>query len=190
MTEMRTLLFAGILYLIGVITVLFFRPAIMFNEKGEWKEFGTLSSDHTIFPFWMFCIIWAAVSYLICLALVSEHTVKGASVGVVAGLGASMYESEPPEDLVPTLPSKTKSKRQAATIKESMKPGYYMLDAKEMKRSGVPKYLYVGGKGAAPRPVAEPVVPAMSGGKAGKDDSDSDSESDSDKSNSSSDRGD
>jgi hypothetical protein len=159
---MRTLLFAGILYLIGVIAILLFRPAIMFNEKGEWKEFGTISQDHTIFPFWMFCIVWAVISYLSCLILIGEYRLKASAVGVVSGLGASLYESEPPEDLVPVLPSKTRSKKK--NIDTTMKPGYYMLDAKEMKQNGVPKYLYVGGKGLPPVPI-------------GGGDSDSDSDS-------------
>ena len=34
-----------------------------------------------------------------------------------------------------------------------MKPGYYKLDTKELDRTGVPKYLYVGEDMAEPVPV-------------------------------------
>jgi hypothetical protein len=127
----------------------------MFDENKEWKEFGMISNEHTIFPFWMFCIVWAIISYMISLLLVGEFSSK---VAVVAGLGAStpaLYESEPPEDLVPVLPSKTtkKGSNTKSVAAGNMKPGYYMLDAKELDRTGVPKYLYVGEEMSEPVPV-------------------------------------
>ncbi len=155
---MRTLLLSGILYLIGIIIVLFLRPALMFNENGEWKEFGLVSSEHTVFTFWMFCLVWAVLSYIICLIVVGEFNSK--AVAVVAGMGTSvapsLYESELPEDLVPVLPTKTKSrKNNTPTVKGDMKPGYYKLDTKELDRTGVPKYLYVGEDMPAPVEVEE-----------------------------------
>ena len=80
MAEMRTLLLSGILYLIGVIIALLVRPAIMFNENGQWKEFGMISIEHTIFPFWMFCIVWAVISYMISLLLVGEFSNKTVAI--------------------------------------------------------------------------------------------------------------
>lgn len=134
---MRTLLLAAILYLIGIIIVLLLRPALMFDDKGNWKEFGTVSPSHTLFPFWLFCIVWAVVSYVVSLFFVGEFK--------------SQYEAPPietPEDLVPVLPTKVKGKNATNSSKidthANMKPGYYVLDAKELKRTGVPKYLYVG----------------------------------------------
>jgi hypothetical protein len=55
------------IYVLGAATVLYIRPAIMFHpEKGTWKEFGIDTSRRTtIFPFWMFAILWAFVSYAI-----------------------------------------------------------------------------------------------------------------------------
>ena len=151
---MRTLLLSGILYLIGIIIVLLIRPFLMFDENGEWKEFGMISKEHTIFPFWMFCIVWAIISYMISLLLVGEFSGK---VAVVAGLGANthaLYESEPPEDLVPVLPSKTTKKGSIKSVATgNMKPGYYMLDTKELDRTGIPKYLYVGDEMSEPVPV-------------------------------------
>ena len=139
---MRTLLLAAILYLIGIIIILLLRPSLMFNDKGEWKEFGTIALDHTIFPFWLFCIIWAIFSYVVSLLLVGEFK----------GTGPTLYEAETPEDLIPALPNKTKGMNIKNITKSmnstnphgNMKPGYYMLDSKELKRTGIPKYLYVG----------------------------------------------
>lgn len=55
------------IYVIGAAIVLYIRPSIMFHpEKGTWKEFGIDTSHRsTIFPFWMFAILWAFVSYAI-----------------------------------------------------------------------------------------------------------------------------
>ena len=134
---MKTLLFAAILYLVGIVIVLLLRPALMFSSDGQWKEFGTMSNEHTIFPFWLFCVVWAAISYCITVTFISDPVKTGMVVSGLSGT-ARLRETEPPEDLVHPLPSKKKSKSGMS------KPGYYMLDAKEMKKSGVPKYIYVG----------------------------------------------
>jgi len=61
---MRVLLFSALLYLVGVVVVLFLKPKVMFNEDGSWKEFGLYNSEkYTWFPVWLFCIVWAIVSY-------------------------------------------------------------------------------------------------------------------------------
>jgi phosphotransferase system glucose/maltose/N-acetylglucosamine-specific IIC component len=61
---MRILLFSALLYLVGVVVVLFLKPKVMFNEDGSWKEFGLYNSEkYTWFPVWLFCIVWAIVSY-------------------------------------------------------------------------------------------------------------------------------
>ena len=107
----------------------------MFDKDGQWKEFGTLSKDDTIFPFWLFCVVWAALAYCITVALIFDPVNTSIMVSGLSG-SARLLETESPEDLVQPLPSKKKGK--------SVKPGYYILDAKEMKKSGVPKYIYVG----------------------------------------------
>ena len=38
----------------------------MFDTSGNWKEFAFKNSEkHTWFPFWLFCIIWAVLSFFI-----------------------------------------------------------------------------------------------------------------------------
>lgn len=135
----------------------------MFHPDGRWKEFGTISSEHTVFPFWMFCIVWAIVSYVVVILL----GVEGTSTVAVATSAGLLKESEPPEDLVPQLPLKTRKKKNSTIHTEygNMKPGYYVLDRKGSKEAGVPKYIYVG------KPPAESII--TSGG----DGSDVDSES-------------
>ena len=43
----------------------------MFNEDGEWKEFGLgrHPDRYTWLPFWLFAILWAILSYLMVLTL-------------------------------------------------------------------------------------------------------------------------
>ena len=75
---MRVLLGSALLYLTGVVVILYLKPHIMFTEDGRWKEFS-LSADpaSTRFPFWLFCIVWAILSYAIvkfCFSALPTHT--------------------------------------------------------------------------------------------------------------------
>ena len=68
---MRVLLVSCFFYLLGVVILLYFKPSFMFDKDGMWKEFGLVQSEkHTWFPVWLFCIVWAIISY----ALVSFYT--------------------------------------------------------------------------------------------------------------------
>jgi hypothetical protein len=69
---MENLWLAIVIYTVGLALILTLRPPLMFNENGTWKEFGyqrTDSSRHTIFPFWLFAVAWAFVSYAIAAAI-------------------------------------------------------------------------------------------------------------------------
>jgi hypothetical protein len=125
---MRLLIFSGILYLAGVATVLSLRPSLMFTDTGVWKEFGIgrNSATHTWMPFWLFCILWAISSYLICVIL--------ADAGVLPGLWVSHVEVEAPAPKVSVMSKGPKT----AT------PGYYMLNTEGSGIEGVPKYIYIG----------------------------------------------
>ena len=68
---MEILWLAILFYSIGLGAVLHFRPALMFHENGTWKEFGyQRSARYTIFPVWLFAIVWAIVSYTLAAAIV------------------------------------------------------------------------------------------------------------------------
>lgn len=115
---MRVLLFSILLYLAGVVTLLYIRPSYMFKEDGSWKEFHLQSTeDGTPFPIWAFCILWALVSFAI--------------VKMIAVVPAPSLESIP-------LPSKVN------TNVATLKPGYYILNREGSAEAGVPKYVYIG----------------------------------------------
>jgi hypothetical protein len=61
------------IYIFGIATVLFLKPKIMFGETGEWKEFGIGRGERrTVFPFWLFSIFWAFISYGLALVIMSQ----------------------------------------------------------------------------------------------------------------------
>jgi hypothetical protein len=119
---MLTFIISGVVYLVGVAAMLVVRPAFMFTPDGNWKEFGIGKSDdrYTPFPFWLFCIVWALVSYVLVI------TVKGVSSSSRNSVVQQpMYDSGEAEAV--ELPK-----------------GYYVLNKKATKLSGVPKYVYLG----------------------------------------------
>jgi hypothetical protein len=151
--QMRTLLLAAILYLIGVVVILLLRPGFMFDEDGRWKEFGSLSKDHTMFPFWLFCISWAVLSYCVTMYFMGgvgsssskkEETVSNSSNSrsgkrSKSGKKGRAPPNAVPEDLVEPLPPITPKKDM-----KPMKPGYYVLNDTSKNTGGAPKYVYYG----------------------------------------------
>jgi hypothetical protein len=127
---MMIFLVAGILYLVGVGIVLAIKPTLMFTPDGNWKEFhiGSESSNSTPFPFWLFCILWAIVSYTIVLftAQLGEGS-DGASVAKRNNWRAPALEST----------------RNTEPEGVELPPGYYMLN-KRGSKNGVPRYIFIG----------------------------------------------
>ena len=96
---MELLWLAIVFYSAGLAAVLYLRPTVMFNENGTWKEFGyQRDSRHTLFPFWLFVITWAIVSYVLSMA-VSSYLSASASASASATATAAKTESaaEPAE---------------------------------------------------------------------------------------------
>jgi len=137
---MKTLLFSLVLYLLGIAGVLFFRPHLMFHKDGRWKEFGL--EDGTIFPFWLFCIIWAIVSYVLARFIVGEAVVPLASAMIAAPMVNESVEEIP--TLNQALGSRNRRNKPSGPATETMKPGYYRLNASALEKTGVPRYVYVG----------------------------------------------
>ena len=100
----------------------------MFTPDGIWKEFGIGRSPetHTWMPFWLFCILWALVSYITIVML--------ADWGLLPGLWVSHVEVEAPAPRV----------KAANAGNKGPKPGYYMLNTEGTGVEGVPKYIYLG----------------------------------------------
>ncbi len=146
---MRRLIYSGLLYLAGVSTVLYFKPDLMFNKDGEWKEFGLGRNQerYTWMPFWLFTILWAMLSYLIVLSLTSNSTRH-------TSLSMDLSDSSESEDIVVTneaiQPENVSTKALSSSIKKrpnhvnEMKKGYYILDMNETAKKGIPKYIYLG----------------------------------------------
>ena len=77
---MRVLILSTFIYLLGVVAILYTKPSFMFDTSGNWKEFAFKNTEkHTWFPFWLFCIVWAVLSFFIISFLFGS---KGNSVNI------------------------------------------------------------------------------------------------------------
>jgi hypothetical protein len=120
---MWTFLVAGIVYLFGIAIVLLIRPSYMFTPDGMWKEFGIEKGDeYTLCPFWLFCIVWAFLSYTLVAMLEGVGKNGGSSGNSYENNAGVNHPSGPVE-----LPK-----------------GYYVLNNKASRLAGVPKYVYLG----------------------------------------------
>jgi len=125
---MKVLLLSFLIYLIGIAIVLYIRPNLMFQENGNWKEFG-LSNDnkHTWFPFWLYCVVSAFISYAFSYFIYSV-----------------MDGSEATEEIIEEIQPKVKTKKTNAKKTSDMKSGYYVLDKEAYDSEGIPKYIFLG----------------------------------------------
>lgn len=116
---------AGIVYLFGIAIVLLIRPSYMFTPDGLWKEFGIEKGDeYTLCPFWLFCIVWAFLAYILVAML------EGGKNGGNSGISGNSYEN----NAVANHPSGP----------VELPKGYYVLNNKASRLAGVPKYVYLG----------------------------------------------
>jgi len=129
---MKVLLLSSLFYLIGIVLVLYFKPTLMFHENGNWKEFGiNQDAKHTWFPFWLFCIVWAFVSYGVSSFIFNM-------IGSESSNSSNSSVTNENNDVV-ELNSKAKK-----NSKNSMKSGYYVLDKEAYENNGIPKYIFLG----------------------------------------------
>jgi membrane protease YdiL (CAAX protease family) len=129
---MKVFLTAGLLYLIGISVILILKPSLMFREDGTWKEFGIGrdAQTHTILPLWLFCIVWALVSYTISIVLFKLIGSTTTNNNAVPSYSSSAILSEPRR--APKL-------HRGSTLPE----GYYVL-VKSDKPGSPPTYAYLG----------------------------------------------
>lgn len=121
---MKVLLLSSLFYLIGIALILYVKPNLMFHDNGNWKEFGlTQDAKHTWFPFWLFCIMWAFVSY-------------GLSSFTYYVVGSNTTDEN--SGVVELNSKATKNS------KNTMKSGYYVLDKEAYENNGIPKYIFLG----------------------------------------------
>lgn len=159
---MEILWLAIVFYSVGLGLILHFRPAFMFHENGTWKEFGYQRSSgeksrHTLFPFWLFAVTWAFVSYAIAAAITWTFPVmRLASTGVAAASAASTFgsysqseysDSEEEEESTPVSsfvePPRRGRGRPRKTEAKQPKAGYYVMDP-STSEGGLRKYIYYG----------------------------------------------
>jgi len=113
--------------------VLYVRPSLMF-DGGAWKEFGLTSTNNntTIFPFWMFVVLWSIASYVagtLCVlgfSTLSAQTPEGAEVvaeapvanAPVANAPVANVEAEAEAETETETEAETKTKTEAETAPE------------------------------------------------------------------------
>jgi len=143
---MKTFLVAGIIYLIIVFTVLYIRPELMFTESGDWKEFGIGrdSSKYTWMPFWLFTILLAIMTYATCTMFIEEETAYPRNKNFVKThttiSSSKIFDEEDGDFEEPPIIKQRKPKSKQV----DMKPGYYILNEETTKKTGFPKYIYLG----------------------------------------------
>lgn len=132
---MYVFLGAGVLYIAGVATILFLRPSLMFSPDGSWKEFGIgKDTEHfSPFPFWMFCIVWALVSYGVVLAVVRA---SGSADDVPRTSRRNINQGNPQGN------QQTPFTQNQEDAPFELPEGYYMLNRKT--KNGIPKYVFIG----------------------------------------------
>jgi hypothetical protein len=138
---------AGCLYLMGVGIVLFMKPSYMFTPDGDWKEFGIGQNEdrYTPFPFWLFCLSWALVAYF--LVVLMEPIIFGPTpeAAAAAAAAAAAYSNS-----IRNVRGNSRMNRYSddsdsdAEGAVELPKGYYVLNKKATRLSGVPKYVYLG----------------------------------------------
>lgn len=148
---MWTFIIAGAVYLIGVGVVLVLRPAFMFTPDGNWKEFGIGQRDdrYTPFPFWLFCLTWGLVSYTLVLLLRPFFTSTDDYEPVNMPRNNTRLNNRPnnrPNNRRKPEPEPEVELEDGGEGEEGVElpKGYYVLNKKATKLSGVPKYVYLG----------------------------------------------
>ena len=144
---MSVLMIAFGIYILGVSVILFVRPAFMFRaSSGTWKEFGlgggVDSPNYTIFPFWMFALVWALLSYVganfftvFLTGLALQSLPADVVEANISNVLKPVSKSPPPNLPVATATAPT------VPVNSSAQPGYYVL---ETPKAGPPKYVYFG----------------------------------------------
>lgn len=131
---MRRLIVAGIIYLIVIAVILHFKPTLMFQEDGRWKEFG-IGRDPAYFtymPFWLFTIIWSLLAYLSIMLIEDSLYLPSDAIELPRNSGRTRNVGRKANNNV------------VHDVVQELTPGYYMLNEGATGRNGVPRYVYLG----------------------------------------------
>ena len=123
----------------------------MFTPDGVWKEFGIGKNEarYTPFTFWLFCLVWALLSYIIVL-LIAPLFERGSQTLTRSNKRNVRFTND--SDLVFDDEMESEPAEYSETAEFSQNPpklpklpkGYYVLNRKASKIAGVPKYVYLG----------------------------------------------
>lgn len=180
---MEVLWLAILLYSVGLAVVLHLRPALMFHANGTWKEFGyqrATESRYTIFPFWLFAVVWAFVSYAVASAVawswVPATAIAASEVQrrrnwlssedeetdamMMRPIGSAPqddddYEEEAdmiPASMMPSTNRRPRGRPKGSTSAAKPRQGYYVLAPSDTPGSGLQRYIYYG---SSPPPAGE-----------------------------------
>jgi len=129
---MWVLMWSGLLYIAGVTTLLMWRPSLMFDEEGQWKEFriGGDRSKYTWMPVWLALLLWALFCFAIVSLIMRKKTPSSAPGRNI------INDMDDIEDVVQIR------KRRGRRV--ALPPGYYVLDRDANNRTGTPHYVYIG----------------------------------------------
>ena len=156
------------LYIFGISIVLYLRPALMFGQGGDWKEFGIgRGEQRTVIPFWLFSIFWAFISYGVALVIMSQFAsiATGAfpeqqmpsnmqQMPSMTQQMPSMTQQMPSMPSMQQMPTPSLSIQPPTNTSNFMKPvsaslgipnntpGYYVLQ--NTGSTGLPQYVYYG----------------------------------------------
>jgi len=143
-------------YILGIAVVLYFRPRIMFQPGGDWKEFGIgRGESHTVLPFWLFAIFWAFISYGVSLVVLSQFAhVANSSLGAPV-YNQGLTSGQMPSHSMPQITQQTPMPAAPAPAPapafkpvssmiglQENQPGYYVLA--NNTQNGNPQYIYYG----------------------------------------------
>jgi hypothetical protein len=122
------------IYILGIALVLYFRPALMFRPGGSWKEFGIgRGENHSVFPFWLFAVFWAFISYGLGLVIMSQF----AMIALSSFPEPSMQQVAPPAMQPVARPVSS-----MLGLQQNSVPGYYVLQ--NTSQTASPQYVYYG----------------------------------------------
>ncbi len=136
---MTAIWYAISIYMIGIAVILYLRPKTMFRDDGMWKEFG-LQKNATVFPFWMFAIVWAVLAYAIATLLSMMFASIVLQSSEVPSANTVQTVSPPPTASIMQPISQVPMMNMPSSEVPKV-PGYYILDPYS---SGAPRYIYYG----------------------------------------------
>jgi hypothetical protein len=150
---MSVLYLALAIYIVGVAIVLYVRPSVMFHpDNGTWKEFGLDTSQrNTVFPFWMFTIVWAFISYALASVVLNSSPEDHIATPISevryteTPVGSQVVHTEAanisaPRVRAPRAPKLPSIATPAPALAPQL-PGYYIV---EPQASGIPRFVYFG----------------------------------------------